>query len=341
MSDAMILDSPQATRGSDFARLLERIKQAGLLDRRPGYYTLRIGLVVAAYAGAWAAFAIIGDSWFQMLTAVVLAVVFAQAALVAHDLAHRQVFTSRKLSEIAGLIAGNLGIGMSYGWWMDKHTRHHANPNHEDHDPDVSPDILIWSTDQAAASKGVPRFIGRYQAYLFFPMLLLEGMNLHVASARALRRRGIRHRAIEIMLFAAHALGYCATVFTLLPLGKALVFVAIHQSLFGLYLGCSFAPNHKGMPMATDDMDFLRKQVITSRDVSGGRIVDVALGGLNHQIEHHLFPSMPSANLRRAKPIVREFCAEIAVPYHETSLAASYRLALTHLHRVGAPLRGK
>ena len=97
----------------------------------------------------------VGDSWWQLLIAAFLAVVFAQIALVAHDLAHRQVFRSRRPSEIAGLIAGNLGIGMSYGWWMDKHTRHHANPNHEDLDPDVIPDILVWSKRQAAGEPGL------------------------------------------------------------------------------------------------------------------------------------------------------------------------------------------
>jgi len=326
-------------RGSDFARLSERVKQAGLLDRRPGYYTLRIGLVLGAYAGAWAAFVLVGDSWFQVLVAVALAVVFAQVALVAHDLAHRQVFGTRRASEIAGLIAGNLGIGMSYGWWMDKHTRHHANPNHEDHDPDVSPEILIWSDGQARAAQGLPRFVGRIQAYLFFPLLLLEGLNLHVSGARALRRGGMRHRAAEIVLFTIHVAGYLAAVLAVLPAGKALAFIAVHQAAFGFYLGCTFAPNHKGMPMPTDDLDFLRKQVLTSRNVTGGRLLDAALGGLNHQIEHHLFPSMPSANLRRAKPIVRRFCAEIGVPYEECGLFRSYAIALRHLHEVGRPLR--
>ncbi|NUT34851.1 MAG: acyl-CoA desaturase [Hamadaea sp.] len=335
----MIVERPPVGRGSDFARLSERIKKAGLLDRRPGYYTLRIGLVVAAYAGAWAAFGLLGDSWWQLAVAAALAVIFAQVALVAHDLAHRQVFAARRPSEIAGLLAGNLGIGMSYGWWMDKHTRHHANPNHEDHDPDVSPEILIWSTDQARSATGAARIIGRHQAYLFFPLLLLEGLNLHVSSGRALRRRELRHRGAEIALFTIHVLGYLGVVFAMLPVGKALAFIAIHQGLFGLYLGCTFAPNHKGMPMATDDMDYLRKQVITSRDVSGGRFVDLMLGGLNHQIEHHLFPNMPTPHLRRAKPIVRAYCAEIGVPYAESGLIASYRQALTHLHRVGAPLR--
>lgn len=339
MKDTMRFDGPPVVRGSDFARLSERIRRAGLLERRPAYYACRIGLVAAAYVVAWTVFGVLGDSWYQMIVAVVLAVVFAQVALVAHDLAHRQVFKSRWPTEIGGLVAGNLAIGMSYGWWMDKHTRHHANPNHPEHDPDVAPDILVWSADQAMSSTGVPRVIGRVQAYLFFPLLLLEGLNLHVASARALRRRNIRHRGLEALLLGSHLLGYLAVVFAVLPLGKALLFMAIHQAVFGLYLGCTFAPNHKGMPMPDEELDFLRKQVLTSRNVSGGRFMDVALGGLNHQIEHHLFPSMPSPNLRQAKPIVRDFCAEIGVSYQDSGLISSYRQALTHLHQVGAVLR--
>ncbi|NUP30938.1 MAG: acyl-CoA desaturase [Streptomycetaceae bacterium] len=339
MTETIAASTPITVRGSDFARLADRVRRAGLLDRRPGYYVVRIGLVVAAYAAAWTSFALVGDSWLQLVVAAALAVVFAQVALVAHDLAHRQVFATRRPSEIAGMIAGNLGIGMSYGWWMDKHTRHHANPNHEEHDPDVSPDILIWSADQARSATGVARYVGRVQAYIFFPLLLLEGLNLHVSGARALRRGGQRHRGVEIVLFAAHVVGYFAVVFAVLPVGKAIAFMAVHQALFGLYLGCTFAPNHKGMPMATDDLDYLRKQVLTSRDVSGGALMDVALGGLNHQIEHHLFPSMASVNLRKAKPLVRDFCAEIGVPYHETGLVESYSIALRHLHQVGAPLR--
>ena len=93
------------------------------------------------------------------------------------------------------------------------------------------------------------------------------------------------------------------------------------------------------MPTPDGTEDFLRKQVLTSRNVTGGPIVDAALGGLNYQIEHHLFPSMPTPNLRKAQPIVRDFCAEIGVPYEETGLLASYGEALRHLHRVGEPLR--
>jgi fatty acid desaturase len=234
---------------------------------------------------------------------------------------------------------------MSYGWWQDKHTRHHANPNHEDLDPDVAPDLLVWSREQAERRAqdpaGVARLVMTYQGFLFFPLLTLEALNLRVSSIRALLRPGLRERRLEAALLAAHVIGYLSLVMVAVPVGTALMVVAVHQALFGVYLGCAFAPNHKGMPTRTGkpEPDFLRKQVLTSRNVRGGPVVDVALGGLNYQIEHHLFPSMPCANLRRAQPIVRGFCAERGIEYEEAGLVASYRIALRHLHAASAPLR--
>ncbi|MDQ1041715.1 fatty acid desaturase [Streptomyces sp. V3I8] len=330
-----------AQAGSDFARLAQRIADAGLLRRRHGYYAVRLTLVVVMLAAGWTAFFALGDSWWQLAVAAYLTVVFGQIALAAHDLAHRQVFRTRRPSEIGGRLFANLGIGMSYGWWMNKHTRHHANPNHEDLDPDVSPDLLVWSTDQARASRGLANFFGGHQAYLFFPLLMLEGFNLQVSSVRALRSRQLKHRLLEGALLFAHAAAFLSALFLVLSPGKAVAFLLVNQCLFGVYLGCVFAPNHKGMPTLTggERPDFLRRQVLTSRNVRGGPVRDVLLGGLNYQIEHHLFPSMPTVHLRRAQGIVREYCAELGVPYHETGLIESYREALTHLHRVGEPIR--
>jgi fatty acid desaturase len=337
--------SPGSGRGSDFANLSRLIVEAGLMKRRPGYYIARIGLVAAFYVAGWAAFVAIGNSWYQLLMAPYLAVAFAQLALVSHDIAHRQVFRTRRASEIAGLVAGNFGMGMSYGWWMDKHTRHHANPNHEDRDPDVNPDLLVWSANQAEHAGSVAKWVGRWQAYLFFPLLTLEGLNLYVSSVRALFRPTLRNRAAEAVMLLLHFAAYLGVVLLVLSPGKAAAFMAINVALFGVYLGCTFAPNHKGMEMLTSEdeeqLDFLRRQVVTSRNVRGGHLINVLLGGLNYQIEHHLFPSMPSVNLRRAKPIVRDYCASIGVSYAETGLIQSYRLALRSLHEAGEPLRRK
>ena len=326
---------------SDFADLRDRIDDAGLLERRPTYYVLRISAIVVAFTVGWTAFFTLGNTWWQLLTAVFIAVAFAQLALVAHDLAHMQVFRTRRPSEIAGRIVGNLGIGMGYGWWMDKHTRHHANPNHEELDPDVAPDLLTWSQDQARGTSGIARFVSKYEAWLFFPLLTLEGFNLHISSVRALFRPNLKRRRLEAALLIAHFAAYLGAVFAVLSPGKAIVWILLNQALFGLYLGCSFAPNHKGMPTLKEGerLDFLRKQVLTSRNVRGNVVTDHALGGLNYQIEHHLFPNMPMPNLRKAQPIVRAYCDERGISYTETGLFESYAIALRHMHSVGAPLR--
>ena len=328
------LTPPARQRGSDYAQLSRQIKQAGLLERRPGYYVWKITATAVLLAAGWAVFVLVGDSWWQLGVAAFLAVMFTQVGFLGHDAGHRQVFGSRRRSYVAGLLLGNLGIGLSCGWWVGKHNRHHAHPNTEGADPDIAAGALAFTAAQARASRGVARLVYRYQAYLFFPMLLGEAIALHAASIRALTSRASRHRSWEAALLAAHAAGYLTAVLLVLSPVKAVVFILVQQGLFGLYLGCSFAPNHKGMPILgpADQRDFLRRQVLTSRNVRGGWLTDLALGGLNYQIEHHLFPSMPRPNLRRSQALIAAFCEQKGLPYCQASLAGSYAQALRHLN---------
>lgn len=328
---------PIVGRGSDYSELMRLVKRAGLLQRRPRVAVMRIALIAVLFAAGWTGFALLGESWWQLAVAGFLALVFTQVGFVGHDAGHRQLFRSSRANHVVGLLSGNLGIGLSISWWVDKHNRHHAHPNHEDRDPDVGAGALVFTETASRARRGLAGLLARSQAFMFFPLLSLEAISLHVASARALFRRGADRRPLETVLFGTHVVGYLTAVLLVLSPLQALVFVAIHQGLFGLYLGCSFAPNHKGMPMLSgqDEVDFLRRQVLTARNVRGGRVVDFALGGLNYQIEHHLFPSMPRANLRHAQPLVRAFCADRGVSYRESTLFASYAQALRHLHAVG------
>jgi fatty acid desaturase len=328
-------------RWAEYTYLSRLIKQAGLLERRRGWYAARIGLNLAMLATGWVAFAIIGESWWQLVTAVYLAVVFTQIAFVGHDAGHRQISRSRRANDRVGLLHANLLVGISFGWWVAKHNAHHTNPNHEDLDPDISITALAFTPDQANSRHGPVRLVARYQAWLFFPLLLLEAAHLHLASSKAILRGSGRANTVEGLLLLIHVAGYLtALVWVLSPL-QAVAFVVVQQGVFGLYLGCSFAPNHKGMPTLTDadELDFLRRQVLTSRKVAGSRPVDFLLGGLNYQIEHHLFPNMPRPNLRRAQPLIRAFCQQHGLPYTEAGLFGSYAEAVRHLHRVGAPLR--
>jgi fatty acid desaturase len=330
-------DVSLAPRGSDYARLSRQVRQAGLMDRRPGRYAWQITITGLLLVAGWAAFVLVGNSWWQIAVAVFLAIVFTQLGFLGHDAGHRQICGSRRVSYVLGIMLGNLGIGLSYGWWVSKHNRHHANPNTEGADPDIMMSVLAFTSGQAGAGRGLFRILFRWQAYLFFPLLLGEAISLHVASIHALAGRLGRHRPAEVILLALHMAGYLTVVFLVLSPVKAVVFILVQQGLFGLYLGASFAPNHKGMPIlaAGDKSDFLRRQVLTSRNVRGGWLTDLALGGLNYQIEHHLFPSMPRHSLRRSQPLIREFCLQQGLPYSQASLAGSYRQALGYLRVIG------
>ncbi len=321
---------------------MRRVKAAGLLERRLGYYWTKVAVTGGLLAAAWAVFVLLGDSWWQLAVAVFLALVFTHIGFIGHDAGHRQIVRSKRANYLIGLVCGNLAIGLSYGWWVDKHNRHHAHPNTEGKDPDIDIGALAFTAGQAGAKRSrVTRFVARHQRYTFFPLLLLEAVQLHVSSVRAVLRRGLRHRGWEALTLGLHTAAYLAATLLVLSPVKAAVFIVVQQAVFGLYLGCSFAPNHKGMPVlaADDQSDFLRRQVLTSRNVRGGWLVDFALGGLNYQIEHHLFPSMPRPNLRRSQAIVREFCHQHGLAYCQTTLWRSYAQALEHLHQVGRPLR--
>ncbi|WP_030830446.1 fatty acid desaturase family protein [Streptomyces hygroscopicus] len=331
-----------AQQGSEFTPLLRKVKGQGLLERRRGWYLRMITVNFLALAAVVTGFVLAGDTWWTLPLAVPLAVLSARTAYIGHDAGHAQIAAGRRANRAIGLLHGNLLLGMSYAWWNDKHNRHHANPNHIEKDPDVGAGALVWTAEQAAARRGFVRWVTRHQARLFFPMLLLEGIALKVSSVQHLRRQPARERVVEGALLALHAAGYAALLLTCLPVGKAVAFALLHQALFGLHLGMAFAPNHKGMDMpdpAGERWGHLRRQVLTSRNVRGGPVTDWLLGGLNYQIEHHLFPSMPRPHLRLVQPLVREHCRDLGVLYAETGLLDSYRQGMRHLHTVGAAAR--
>lgn len=331
--------SPRAHRQtSAYTDLAHRIRASGLLDRSPRRYVVRTLVLAAGFAiGLWSLFAL-GTSWWQLLIAVGFGLLFTQTAFLAHDGAHRQIFTSGTWNEWASRILGNLVVGLSYGWWQRKHSRHHANPNKVDADEDIRPGVLLFTPEDARRRTGLRRWLTARQGWLFFPLLLLEGLNLHVSAVRTVADNPkLTHRRAEAILLAIRLVGWPVLVFYLLGAGLGAAFLAIQLMVFGVYMGASFAPNHKGMPLVPRDtrIDFLSRQVLTSRNIRGRRWVDVFMGGLNLQIEHHLFPSMPSSNLRRAQPIVRQYCAEQGVPYTEAGLVESYAIVVRHLNKVG------
>ncbi len=234
-----------------YVELAESIRTAGLLRRRYGYYWTMLAAVPIVYAACFVAFILIGDSWWQMFTAVVFAVVFTQTAFLGHDAAHRQIFKSGKWNDWVSVVVGDLFIGMSYGWWQNKHTRRHASPNQVGADPDIDLPVIAFTPEQAATHRNaLSRWLMAHQGWFFFPILLLEGLSLHFSGfKRVLSREKVDRRWAELALLVIRFALYLSVVFIVLSPDKAVVFLAIQLGLFGFYMGMSFAPNHKGMPL--------------------------------------------------------------------------------------------
>ncbi len=327
---------------STYSALVRTVRDAGLLARCRGFYGAVFAALVLSLGGCVAGFVLLGDSWFQLLIAGALGVVLTQFAFLAHEASHRQVFQSGPNNDRVGrLIAAGI-VGISYSWWMTKHNRHHANPNTIGKDPDIETDTISFTETEAAKQRGFLALLTRRQGYLFFPLLTLEGVNLHFRSIKTLFQPGrLEGRSIELSLIGGRLGLYVAIVFAMLPVGMAFAFLGVQLAVFGVYMGASFAPNHKGMPLIAEGskVDFLSRQVLTSRNIRGGFGMSLLLGGLNFQVEHHLFPNMPRPHLARAQAIVKEHCGHLGVLYTETNLAASYAIVVRYLNRVGLAAR--
>ena len=325
---------------NEYAELKGIIKQQGLLDKQPAYYTYKILLTLGMLALSLTFLLVIDNLWLQLLNAAYLAFVFTQIGFLGHDFGHRQIFSDARKNTIGSLIF-TLFVGVSGELWVRTHNAHHANPNNIDLDPDIDTPVIAFTREEACRKQGIARFIVKYQAYLFFPITCLLAFSQHISGIQFLLQKQGKHTAAEALCMAIHFVLYFGLLVYFLALWQAVLFVLIHQGLHGLYLASVFAPNHKGMPVLDKDsrLSFLRRQVLTARNVKAHPFTDFWYGGLNYQIEHHLFPKIPRNKLGEAQTIVKAFCHARSIPYYETGLLQSYRELLQYLHQVSAPLR--
>jgi fatty acid desaturase len=321
-----------------YADLRRAVIQQGLLDRAYGYYALRGGTSFALLLGAvLMPFGVIHASIAAVLCAMVIAFGSVQVALIGHDAGHLAVFERTRANWALGSLCWSLSLGISFWWWYDRHNRHHASTNDVGADPDLQwAGLVDYSEDTLRTRSGRRSWLSRYQAvlaplYVLFLPFAFRAEGWQFAVGRLAGRR----RAVELVLLSL------STLLWLLPvLALHWWWVGVYvlsQAMAGVYLGMVVAPNHKGMPVwsAGSTLSFVERQVLSSRNVRPHPFGDFFFGGLNYQIEHHLFPTMPRVNFRKARVLVKPFCLEHGLPYDEMGAFASYRLVLAELRRVG------
>src|SRR5580658_2445540 len=162
---------------ASFRALARQVRAMGLLDRRPDYYRVKITLTILAFFAGWALFVVVGNSWTALAVAPLVGMTFTQLGFLGHDAGHNQVFRARRRNHLLGLVVANALIGLSFGWWVPKHSAHHAHPNELGRDPDIGEGFVLASSD---ARGRLVSWLARWQAPLFFPLMLLRSGGLHV-----------------------------------------------------------------------------------------------------------------------------------------------------------------
>jgi fatty acid desaturase len=321
-----------------YAELRGAVVAAGLLDRAYGYYTWRAALSFAILAiGISLPFLLPPSPLALIATALLIAFGSVQVALIGHDAGHLAVFAGQRANGALGSLCWSLSLGISFWYWQDRHTRHHTATNDAAADPDLQwAGLVAYSEEITASRPNRSTWLTRYQAILgplytlFLPFAFrVEGWQFTRATLRGTRRH------VEIGLMVVSSVAWLLPTVTLGWWWLA-VFI-LSQSLAGLYLSLAIAPNHKGMPIwpAGTRLSFLERQVLSSRNVAPNRVWDFVFGGLNYQVEHHLFPTMPRVRFSRARTMVKPFCTANGLPYTEMGAFASYQLVIAELRRVG------
>ena len=330
-----------------FNRVLHQVRDAGLLAKKPSFYVIRLAVLSVVAVGFWILGGVVANLsqqnqlWMIAAFAVValLGVVSAQYGFIAHEAAHRQVFRNNKVNDWTGLLLANLLAGLSYGFWLRKHNKHHQRPNQIGQDPDIAIRVLSFTTESKESKRGLERWVSDRQGYLFPLLLLFTGFDLLLDSFAGLARkdRKLSTRVLEFTLMMIRQLTPYVVFAVMFGPIWALALWFVMMMTFGFFMGAAFAPNHKGMPLVSKDskLDFFSRQVLTSRNIKGSWLKDNLMGGLNYQVEHHLFPSMARPNLRKAHDIVAEYCRENDITLVEMNLLASYRVIMQHLNKVG------
>ena len=236
---------------------------------------------------------------------------------IQHDANHGAVSRKEIINRLWGYTQDWIG-GSSLLWKHHHVLLHHAYTNVIEYDPDITTDILRLHKDIKYKD-----YHSWQKIYIWFLFLLLP-LNWHFAELRDLWR--MNHMSQRISSFAtdeqriALFLRFAFYIrFYVLPLYRypslyTLLHIGVSLAVGGIYLGLNFIISHNfegvknnRVASSSSPNDWAISQIESSSTV-GGRMLGFFHGGLNYQIEHHLFPRISHVHYHKIKPIIQEWC---------------------------------
>lgn len=303
------------------SELRDILRHAGCFKRTPLVHISHMLLVILSYAGAYLILLQQPEIELRLLAIFTLAIISVQAGYIAHEAGHAAITRHRWLATVIGQFFNTFLTALCYSHFQKIHRNHHAHTNERDEDVDLQSDLFsLYPEAKFQKNTSVGRFITRYQAYLIWPLVSLQGLSLKLDSLKTLRESPKKTRIDQIVLFLHLALWFTMPVYVL-GITDAAINYLLMTWFIGPYLGIVFLVNHIGTHVFQPDEKLPRfmRQLISTRNLGDSVIEDIFFGGLNNHIEHHLFPSIPSYRLRQTRKIVRKFCHQHGLIYSETS----------------------
>ena len=321
--------------------LLGELTEAGCFRRAPVRSAFYGTFIVAVYAAGYAALLAGPAIGPRLLALAALAFITVHAGFLSHELGHGAVTRDRRVAEAAGQLFHTFLTALCYSYFRHIHRSHHPHCNDRGRDPDIQSGVFSLYEQSAREKRGFGRFVSRHQAVLIWILVWLQGFTLKIDSLKFLRANPRIGRA-DRWVVAAHFAAWLVPPTVLLGAADALINYAAMTLLIGPYLGTIFLVNHVGTHVVEpgEDPHHFFHELAVTRNVGSSRLHDFVFGGVNNHIEHHLFPSIPTARLREARRITREFCRRHGVAYREMSWLAAAREVTRHFKAMSAFVPG-
>jgi len=328
-------DSAVATSklGVAFKQLDDKLHEAGLYE--PCYADETFKLFLTLGPGLLGARLL--HTGMPTLGSFLIAFSFYLSGWTAHDYLHHGVFKGGhtklvKLNNVIGTAIGSYQ-GFSTEWWRRRHNTHHLCTNEASNDPDIRTMPVFTFVKGKPKLAAALNAVQRLQQYYYVPMMSALDIYWRFESVQVMVSQPLRKVWHEWLTLGLHY----AVLFWLFQ-GK-MSYLAFMTLCRGFMTGIVVFATHYGEDVLPADhgLTLVEQTALTSRNITGGWIVNVLTGYISLQTEHHLFPMIPTAQLEKVQPLVRSFFKEHGLIYRESNLVECVKLNIKALALGDAP----
>lgn len=318
----------------DYRKLVYEFSKMGLFDKKGHVIFTTMCCIAMLFLVSVYGVVFCEGVLLHLLCGGLMGFLWIQSGWIGHDSGHYQVMLTPKLNRIVQVLTGNCLAGISIEWWKWNHNAHHIACNSLDYDPDLQHmpffavsskffnSITSYFYDRTMAFDSFSRFLVSNQHWTFYPVMCFARINLFAQSfILLLSKRKVPNRAQELLGLMVFWVWYPLLVSYLPNWGERIMFIIASFAVTGIQ-HVQFCLNHfsssvyVGPPKGND---WFEKQTSGTLGIECSPWMDWFHGGLQFQVEHHLFPRLPRCQLRNVAPIVKDYCKKHGLPYNVAS----------------------